>query len=516
MRYLFILFIFGFQMSLWGAFLFEGQLDVTIERLNLDPLHVQMSKDSFFPVQLFYFEDKLETKKNAEFIEIDVQDIQKISIFQHEQNVHALVQTDEGGMLWGFLNPAHSLLLGILSAATQFSNLKQVEFKSESSDQKDSKNYMLEFSKEMLWKDVRVGDFLTYPEFTQKVVSIAKDSAKIAFYEAPDAAPKMIDIDFKAYPNFKISKVIGFQKERIDSLLITELGEKKSVSFWGISVEIENSLKNKKIFLNHALFPLAYFKGLNGVIVGEAIEDETIQFPRAVNRLRFDPQKAALEAATQEQKQELMDLLLTQVPNVFDMLKERKLSYENIDRFVWVDELYIAVDGMPQSFSDVATLEEKILETEAKIDAEYSNLDFEIEKLQMKLSELETEIQDIQEDPQKLYQLHETKQRVSEKLKDLLFQKNETSAAQVKEVERQRLERDYANLHQDRCRVVSDKIYGAIDSYFPRQMTTDDLMQLGKFELLSINRAKVSWPNTRPQLFLKKDQENWKLTAIVR
>ncbi|MBI2645848.1 MAG: hypothetical protein HYW85_02280, partial [Deltaproteobacteria bacterium] len=380
------------------------ELDVTYrkEQKEKEPrkLHMKLDSSSFQSLRLFYSKDVTQKEDASQFIQVQIQDIRFLTFVGSntgEPFLETVIISDQGAVLMGYVETEDHFITSSMKELVPLKSMEQATFVTDDEkDKVDSTNYCVEYAKEYLWKGVQESDFVRFHvselrsikatedpedkttrlepyeyEMIYKVVSVNEEAQTLDIeMVTPDTVePVRKTLFWKEYPSFKVKKVLPIKKTTLEFVTVRDLAQRKSITTQTFELEIENEKgESLTLSLNPSLFPLVYLNGINASVQARNSKDEIIQTVVEVNRFKFDNGKKALEHLPPEQQEALAAQVKGYSSEFFKALKDNKLIKETIDYFIAMDELFISLDGFPQSFEAEQTLEEIISEMEQTID----------------------------------------------------------------------------------------------------------------------------------------------------
>ncbi|MBI3019406.1 MAG: hypothetical protein HYY61_05900 [Deltaproteobacteria bacterium] len=562
---LFLLFYLIFPLFSFAATLKDDayELEITYRREQKEEeprkLHLKLNASGLQPIRLFYSKDKIHKEDASQFIQVRIQDVRSLTFVGSETNqplLETVIVSDQGAILMGYIETENSLISASVNSLGLFKSIEQVLFVTdEEEDKEDSTNYCLEYAKEYVWKGIQESDFVRYHvselrpmkatedpedqktrlepyeyEMIYKVVkvnegSLTQDSVDIEITTPETVEPLRKTLSWKEYPSFKVKKVLPMKKTTSEFVTVRDLAQRKSITTQTFELEVEDETGETLVLsLDPSLFPLVYLNGINASVRVRNQKDEVMQAVVETSRFKFDQGKEELAHLTPAQQEVLATQVMTYSSDFFTTLKDNKLTKETIDQFIAMDELFIALDGFPQSFEAERTLENIIEEMEQTIDQRFNTLENDLSLCLEQLANMDHDLAvlngELARDPNST----EAKKKIAQ----LTFLRRDWVSKyemleRLKAADRERLKQEQRRLYtegfnreqQSRRNVLAYEVTRFFQDEIASGVTWDQVMQASQFTLLSPTHALISFLNSSVKIHLKLHTSQWKICAIV-
>ncbi len=542
-----------------------SELDILyLPESNKEPKNIHFKKNVeslSSSVRLFYYNnlaiEDLE-KNEHNFIDITTQDVASLSIVESERT-HPLLKcvliSDQGGIFVGYVSSEVSMFTDRMAEAGRFSRIQSIQFVTDEEDKKDSEEYYTEYSKEFLWKDIEVGDFIKYMfvkkekleqfkdergsdenikieselryEYLEKVIQVVEDGIEIEITSSLNSDVEKKKILFSDYPRLNVLNVLGVKRFTTKPIWVLDYLERKSVESESIRLEVLGGSNEKEIiYLDPTLFPITYLDGINAPVLRTlptSPKETVTTYIDEVSRLRSDV-RPELQLTSEEQ-----DQLQSVAVNFFIALKSNQFDGSRVEQFVSLDDLYIDIDGFPHDYRAKKTVAEKIRDMEDRADEMFGSLEADLLRVDRELvvinkaiSDLEAECQKNPEDQnlkQELFKLKEKENALHQTRNMLLLRKelwpDENALGVYKKAEQKKIEAGFVQEKGDMPKVLAQDLNTFFKDKIPNDMTPEILSQIASFRLISENQAVVTVPKSPIRVRLKLIQGQWKIEALT-
>lgn len=523
-------------------------------------LHLKLSSSSLQPIRLFYSKDVVQKEDASQFIQVQIQDIRSLTFVGSEETkpfLEAVIVSDQGAVLMGYVEIENSFVISAMKPLVPLKSIEQVSFDTDEKDKEDSTNYCLEYAKEYAWKGIQDFDFIRYHvselrrvkatedkedaktrldtyeyEMIYKVTKVHEDSVEVEIVTPESIEPVQKSLFWKEYPSFKVKKVLPMKKTTLEFVTVRDLAQKKSIPTQTFELEVEDENEQTVVLsLDPSLFPIVFLKGINAGVQVRNGKDEIVQTVVEVNRFKFDQGKEELVHVPSEKQEALKKEAQSYAADFFKALKKSGFNANTIDHFIAMDELFIGVDGFPQSFEATQTLEEILEEMERTIDARFNNLEQSLSMCLEQLSNIDHDLAILNgrlaQDPndadakKKVAQLTFLRREWADKY-EMSERLKATDQETFKQEQRRLYTEGFTREKQSRRNVLSYEVAQFFQDQIPSGVTLDQVMSVSQLTLLSPTRALMSIPTslTPPisfvRLHLKLYDSQWKICAIVQ
>ena len=399
--------LLGISQGLHAATLKEGHylLKVSYQDAKERVETFAVSEKSVNAVRLYYSrESDLKTEQSQNYLDVHFEDITSMTVVEQAFTgpfLATVILTDGGGLLMGYVPAQGTLFQKEEDRVRPFDEIYEVSIKTDiQKDTRDSREYYLEYSREYLWHDVRVGDTITYyvsttKEIVREVENPERVRVPYKYYETLTVS-KIDDVSvtftlsssdqketeqtllFKSSPDLKnLIQILPVKKVSLNAVFIEATTEKRNLETeaFQFKMDLEDGTP-VTTSISPSLFPLAFAENFSGVIDIKTKLDDPVRKVVSVNRLRDDRQASdEFTNLTQEEKQKLLSEIRVRAKALFTALQQGLLTAENLDEFIDLDHLYVRIDGFPLAFSEEMELEEKLKQLRDRVDDHFESLE---------------------------------------------------------------------------------------------------------------------------------------------